>query len=310
MNGALKMANNRDFLDYLSLGNQLVQTSRLGGVERAQAALVALHAEQVKTDQRKEDAQAQEDQIREFVFGCSKWLHGLEAKFGTSKPVGTLALLYGLQQKIESQRISTARVRSYEDKEKVHAFLEDVKRAVGDCEARLDAKGIGEAATCAKYKAEENCLTAVIEYEQKQLELKNRQEELSKLGTPGMAHYIPLPLSIPMLAIGIIMLVVVSNPEDVHRPSPASTVAVAWVLAVLGFFGILPKGKNQAQVHKDALDAELQDVEIEAELISDLRKDLGDGDLEFYKTLQVERHAFIEKILGDGESSAVATEVI
>jgi hypothetical protein len=238
------MAKNRDFLDYLSLGNQLVQTSRLGGVERAQATIVALQAEQVKTEQRKEDAQVQEDKIREFVFGYSKWLHGLEAKFGKSKPVGTLALLYGLQQKTESQGISTARVRSYEDKEKIHAFLEDVKRAVTDCEARLDAKGIEEASTCAKYKTEENCLTALIEYEQKQLELKNRQEELMKLGTPGNSHFIPMPLSLPMLIIGTIMVVIVTNPEDVHRPAPASTVAVAWVLAVLGFCRHSPKRKE------------------------------------------------------------------
>jgi hypothetical protein len=302
------MAKNRDFLDYLSLGNQLVQTSRLGGVERAQAALVALHAEQVRTDQRNEDARVQEDQIREFVFGCSKWLHGLEAKFGKSKPVGTLALLYDLQQKIEDQRISTARVRSYEDKEKVHAFLENVKRAVADCEARLDAESIEQAARCAKYKAEENCLTAVIEHEKKQVELENRQEELMKLGTPGMAHFIPAPLSLPMLLIGAIMVVIVANPEDVHRPAPASTVAIAWLLAVLGFVGILPKGKNQAQAYKEALDADLQDAESEAELIVDIRKDFGDGDLEFYQTLLAERHAFIEKILGNGEGETAATE--
>ena len=296
------MSKNRDFLDYLNLGNQLVQTSRLGDVRDAQTALVTLEAERLKADKLKTDAQAQEDKIREFVFGCSKWLHGLEAKFVQSKPLGALALLYGVQRHIESLGIDTSRVRSYEDKEKVHEFLELVKRIVADCEGRLDEKSIQDAATCAKFRAEENDLAILIDYEQRQLELNARKEELANLGTPGMEHNLPPLLAALMFGIGFAFLFgVYSFQESKQSVSPGYTIA-GWALIILGGWGLVYKGKNQALLLKEKLDAELQGSDFEAELIVEIRKDVGEGDLDHYRMLQTKRSAFIEQILGDDDS--------
>jgi hypothetical protein len=301
------MPKNRDFLDYLSLGNQLVQTSRLGDVRDAQAALATLEAERLKWDKLKADAQAQENKIREFVFGSSKLLHGLEAKFAQSKPVGTLALLYGLQRHSESLGISTARVRSYEDKEKVHEFLEHVKRVVADCEGRLDAKSIQDSATCAKYRAEECEVAALIEYETKQLELKERQKELTKLGNPGMKHNLPPLLAVLMFGIGFAFLMATGAFRDANQSVDPAFPTAGVVLLLLGGWGLVYKGKNEALLLKEKLDAELQVSEAEAELITEIRKDVGEGDLDHYRNLQAERTAFVEEILGDDDPNPKAT---
>jgi len=296
------MPKNRDFLDYLSLGNQLVQTSRLGDVRDAQAGLVALETERVKSEKRKAEAQAQEDKIREFVFGCSKYLDGLEAKFAQSKPVGTLAVLYGLQRHIASLGISTPSVRSYEDKEKVHDFLEHVKRVVADCEGRLDANSIRDAALCAKYRAEENDIALLINHEQKQLEIKAYQEELANLETPGMVHNLPPLLACLMFGIGFSLLFGVAAFKDAKQSVPPGVTVAGWVLMLLGGWGLVYKGKNQALLLKEKVDAEIKSSEFQAGLIAAIRKDVGEGDLDYYKNLRAERAAFVELIIGDDDS--------
>lgn len=170
------MSKNRDFLDYLSLGNQLVQTSRLGDLRDAQAALVALEAERVKSEQRKADTQAQEDKLREFVFNADKLVQGLERLHADSKPSGTLATLYELYQHVEKVGINTTAVRSYEDKERVHAFLENVKRVIAQCEGKLDAAALRDVKTCLRYKAEQSNLKELLCYKARQQLVADREE--------------------------------------------------------------------------------------------------------------------------------------
>ena len=51
-----RMAKDRDWVDYLSLGNQLMQTSQLGAIRDAQNAMTALEAERLKSEQREAKA--------------------------------------------------------------------------------------------------------------------------------------------------------------------------------------------------------------------------------------------------------------
>lgn len=193
-------------------------------------------------------------------------------------------------------------MRSYEDKEKIHDFLEHVKRVVADCEGRLDATSIHDAATCARYKAEERDLAILIEYEQKQLELKERQEELAKLGTPGMEHNLPPLLAALMFGIGFAFFMGAVAFRDANQSVNPGFPIAGFVMLLLGGWGLVYKGKNEALLLKEKLDAEVQGSDFEAELIADIRKDVGEGDLKHYRKLQAERATFVEQIPGDDDS--------
>jgi hypothetical protein len=295
------MAKDRDWVDYLSLGNQLMQTSQLGAIRDAQTAMTVLEAERLKSEQREAKARNQEEKIREYVFGCSKLLEGLESQFAVSKPAGTLVLLHDLIRNAESLGVSTAGVRSYEDKEKVHRFLSEVKRVMSECEARLDADVRDEVRACAKYKAEDADLKKLIQYEEERLKLKEGEEELKEAGQPSPTHNIPMALAVPMFGIGLALLFGASAFVDQKMGVPPAYTVAAWTLTIIGGWGMLPKGKNEALVSKEKLDAERQRVKYQyaPSDMRSLRKKFGEGDLDFYRSLLAERTGLIQKMIGD-----------
>jgi hypothetical protein len=197
------MKNERDLLDYVSLGAELMQTARLGDIRDDVNALAQIEAHKLEAQNREHVARIQEEKIRDFVFNGKKLIDDLEREQASSNPAGTLVLLYGLKDYHEQFRINTMGVRSFEDKEKVNDYMRALKDLTAECEKSIDAITRDKIAKCLKYRAEEEDLKGLISYEEQSSKLRDLQSELEQMEPPGQIFNLPIPLSLLLLSLGL-----------------------------------------------------------------------------------------------------------
>ena len=305
------MGKNRDILDYAALGAELIQTSQLSSMRQTLAGLSALQLQKIEAEQREERSRLQEEKVREFVFQSMKLIDADGDRHAAKNPCGTLVVLYGVKACAERFNITTASVRSYEDKEKVDAFHRGLDRLCKECEARLDNTGRETALTCAKYKAEEHELESLIDYQNQVSRISNRQKELSQLGQPGMAFKMPLGAAIGILGLGcvavLLAILTLSSDLEGRYLTGSVCIAVAAFGLIIGGWAMVPTGKNAALILQEEIEAENRRLAVAfpSERLRGLETRFGNGDLDYYRRIRDERLSLLKKVMEDaGENSA------
>ena len=133
------MAKERDWVDYVNLGSNLVQNAQLSGLQNKLSTIEAAAA----TEQAKSE---QEDQVREIVFQADTHVRELRAAMEKNR-AGILALTLFTVADLERHDINSARFRRLEDKEKLRSVLEDLKALANQCRSTLSC-------TAANYSVE------------------------------------------------------------------------------------------------------------------------------------------------------------
>ena len=309
------MGKNRDILDYAALGAELIQTSQLSSMRQTLAGLSALQLQKIEAEQREERSRLQEEKVREFVFHSMKLIEGDGDRHAANNPCGTLVVLYGVKACAERFNITTASVRSYEDKEKVDAFHRGLDRLCKECEARLDNTGRETALTCAKYKAEEPELECLIDYENQMSRISDRQKELSQLGHPGMAFKMPLGAAVGIFGLGcvavLLALQTLSSVAENRYFAGSVFICLAALGLIIGGWAMVPTGKNAALILQEEIEAEKRRLAVSfpSERLRELKTKFGNGGLEYYRKLRDERLSLLKKVMEDaGENSAETSD--
>lgn len=317
------MPKDRDLVDYLKLGNELIQTSQLGDIREAQRASAILDAARLEADQREANTRRREDNIRELVFSAAKLVEGLERLHATSNPSGTLVTMYELARHIEDLNVRPSSVRTYEDKQKVHAFLSNVSRIIAECEKRLDAEALQNVKTCVQYRAEQSDLKALLCYKARQrlvpaddAQEEDRDEEDRDLDEPEMENQKPVVFRFfaifGAILIPVALLIAVAEgklPRPVDSPilSIALAVGAAVIIFVLARYGAEKRPvEDTLQVVEDEPNESKKEelaLMMERRRVRHLESKFGAGSYDDCKEEFLKRTALVGKVMGYDDSS-------
>ena len=284
------MKKDRDFLDYVSVGSHLLQNLQLSDLQNSVAVLGGAEAQRLRSEQV-------ENQIRQFVFESSQTVRKLRETYLVSAPTGTLLTALNLENILRANGITTARVRSFEDKERLQQLLDQTNALIKEAEERMDTSTREAVRKAAAFKAEE------LDF-QKLLALMAEHEGITKLRT----EYEALPRKSampPFLALFLIVaatfaLTILLRQTPSITPTVLSGVILSLLFLILGVIGLIPSKPHGAYKLKlkikESEDAFLmRDSAVE---LRRLRNRFGDDrDLAGYRELQAERQRQIDKFL-------------
>lgn len=310
------MPKNRDFLDYVHLGAELVQTANTIAIRDHLSALSELEAAKLTVVQRECAAQEREHKTRDFVFNAAQLIADMKVDAVASDPCRSLVLFYELRRYVEKLAITTTSVRTYEDKERTHQFLKTLKQAIADCEGRLDGQTREKAERCERFKAEQPELDELIQFEATRAQIQTLNSELEALG-PFSRPVVPMFLSAIVICIGILLFLIASarglDPQDL-------TTGLCVILGLIVFpLGILML-RSKTPLPAEALD--LKDkIEAEGKLLkalldgrdiqewpTSLKRKFGDGDAVVYRRLSEERNHFVSAVMKRESNPATRVE--
>jgi hypothetical protein len=140
------MSKQRDWIDYVNLGSNIYRNLQLENIDSKLGTLAFTGASE-------EAKAAEEDHLREFVFEADTHLRGLCAHADKHR-VGTLALALVTLGNFERFGVTSAKFRSFPDKEKLRSVIDGFKAFVTECEAMLSAEEKADAQACAQFMLE------------------------------------------------------------------------------------------------------------------------------------------------------------
>ena len=190
------MKKTRDWLDYATVGAEVVQAAQLSSISSNLENLTRLSAAQATAQAEQHDrehrARAVEDGIREFVFQGERLINDMRKRGIDANPRGALFVASRLRKQIAAAGITTNRVREYRDKECIQRLNDSVTEFCADCEQHLEVGDSIAVQKCLEYQAEEPRLREAIDWAQRienaaerrrasAVELAQKQKQLASI---------------------------------------------------------------------------------------------------------------------------------
>jgi len=300
------MKKDRDLLDFVNTAANVAQTLELHAVNKSLAA-------QSQREERKEREADREDRLREHIFQLQDDVDILLRRM-QAHPRPAMALALEIKRVMQTQSITTAQFRSYEDKEGVKKVLKGLDVVCDKCGPRLTSDEKADVNKYLEIRAQMPALDCLIALASKTAELENSKRQLSELETEKAGRKPPawyiIGLVLGGVGAGSTIICLIGLCAWDWPWQPLAFTFPFWIV------GVVVKSKEvrpKAALDQEELSlkveslrknfqnqAQLLAIEIDskAATISNLCDQIGrDLSLAEYQHIKADREAFIQKVL-------------
>ena len=174
------MAREKDWIDYVNLGSNLVQNLQLNDLQNKVGGIFDTVDDLAAIAASEENRKTREDNLREIVFQAETVLRKLRT-FQEKDGAGVLALSTVCLGHFTRNSVSSGDFRSFEDKERVHSVIEGFKGLSEQCRASISEPDRHDAESCAQYMLEMKSLDRLILSAKRKAERDQTAQELKAL---------------------------------------------------------------------------------------------------------------------------------
>ena len=286
------MAKERDWIDYANLGSNIVQNLQLNDAQGKLGAMASLAA-------REQAVAGMEDDRREIIFKANKNLQGLRTLSGQNR-AGVLALVRQALTDFEEFGITSAAFRTYEDKQRVSAMIEDYEALADTCAAAMSSTERTEAELCAQYSAERGFLSNYLEFRRRQEQLKEAELQLGALEKKCGLSKAASVMGATLCVAGTFSLGMWVEADNAIGGEWIPELGILLVGLVLCFLGANSPNRKRAKTQKASVEKLRLDLRFPDEAfdpVSEPHEELDRKSSTELKVMQAEREALILKVL-------------
>jgi hypothetical protein len=306
------MKKDRDWVDFLNTAANVAQTLELHSVNRTLA-------EQSQREQRREHQVDREDRLREHIFQLQDDVDILLRRM-KAHPLPAMALAVEIKRVMETQSITTARFRSYEDKERVKKVLDGLALVCDQCGPRLTPEEMEDVKKYLEIRAQMPALNTLITLATEIAELENSKCELKDLIRKKAEFKLP-PWYVSGLVLGGLGVTgtIVSFIGLLEWDWPWYPLVFAFSLWIVGVVVNAEKLKPKPLALREGIASQIKalqdsirqktvvlnfEVQSHAASLSSLREQIGDLSLADYQRIKADREVFVQNVLATQAGSS------
>jgi len=145
------MAPKRDWVDYVNVGANVIQTAQLDGINSKIREMARIELMKEFREQQEAVVAERENLLREMVFTCSEHLRNIEESSGQNPAQAYIRATHAKRLYEQVPQMKTSEFRQFEDKERLANALRSYDRFIRENAARLKPEELKECDQCVEH---------------------------------------------------------------------------------------------------------------------------------------------------------------